>query len=82
VRRTIVTAAHFAVFSAAILTTVLVNRSSDWEPIALVSMLAVLAVVSDILTIETRGLRLSGAFLALVLAMASSGPARRWRSAC
>jgi putative nucleotidyltransferase with HDIG domain len=74
VRRTIVTAAHIAVFSAAILTTVLVNRSSDWEPIALVSMLTVLAVVSDILTIETRGLRLSGAFLALVLAMAFLGP--------
>ena len=74
VRRKIVTVAHLAVFVAAIGTTALVGRSSDWEPIALVIMLAVLAVVSDVLTIETRGLRLSGAFLALVLAMAFLGP--------
>ncbi len=37
-------------------------------------MLAALAVVSDVLTITTRGLRLSGSFLAIVLAMAFLGP--------
>ena len=47
----------------------------DWEPIELVLLLLVLAIGSDILTIEFRGIRISGSFLALVLAMALLGPA-------
>ena len=38
-------------------------------------LLLVLAIGSDVLTIEFRGLRVSGSFLALVLAMALLGPA-------
>jgi putative nucleotidyltransferase with HDIG domain len=74
VRRTIVTAGHAGLFLAALATTVLTSRASDWEPVALVAMLAALAVISDVLTITTRGLRLSGSFLAIVLAMAFLGP--------
>ena len=51
-------------------------RASDWQPIELVFLLLlVLAVGSDLLTMDWRGFRISGAFLALVLAMALLGPA-------
>jgi putative nucleotidyltransferase with HDIG domain len=51
------------------------SRVSDWEPLGLVGLLAALALASDALTIETKGQRLSGSFIALVLAMAFLGPA-------
>src|SRR4051812_2122065 len=51
------------------------NDASDWRPLSLVGLLLVLAVGSDAVSVEVRGLRLSGAFLALVLAMALLGPA-------
>src|SRR4051812_20374684 len=51
------------------------NESADWQPIELVLLLFVLAVGSDMLTVEIRSIRISGAFLALVLAMALLGPA-------
>ena len=51
------------------------SEAHDWTPIELVLLLLVLAVGSDALTIEFRGIRVSGSFLALVLAMALLGPA-------
>jgi putative nucleotidyltransferase with HDIG domain len=51
------------------------SEARDWTPIELVLLLLVLAVGSDALTIEFRGIRISGSFLALVLAMALLGPA-------
>jgi putative nucleotidyltransferase with HDIG domain len=51
------------------------TEARDWSPIELVLLLLVLAVGSDVLTIEFRGIRVSGSFLALVLAMALLGPA-------
>jgi putative nucleotidyltransferase with HDIG domain len=54
---------------------VLSSRASDWQPLALVFLLLVLAVGSDLLTMKWRGLRISGAFLALALSMALLGPA-------
>src|SRR4051794_24854410 len=53
----------------------LLSRASDWREIPLVALLAGLALVSDALAIEARGQRLSGSFIALVLAMAFLGPA-------
>jgi putative nucleotidyltransferase with HDIG domain len=50
------------------------SEARDWAPIELVLLLLVLAVGSDALTIEFRGIRVSGSFLALVLAMALLGP--------
>ena len=41
----------------------------------LVGLLLVLAVGSDMLTVEVRSVRISGSFLAIVLAMALLGPA-------
>jgi putative nucleotidyltransferase with HDIG domain len=60
---------------AAIVAAAATSREGDWEPVGLVALLAVLALVSDALTIETKGQRLSGSFIALVLAMAFLGPA-------
>jgi len=51
------------------------TEARDWAPIELVLLLLVLAIGSDVLTIEFRGIRISGSFLALVLAMALLGPA-------
>jgi putative nucleotidyltransferase with HDIG domain len=53
----------------------LTSRASDWTPLALVLLLGVLSVISEAMTVETRGLRLSGAFISTVLAMALCGPA-------
>jgi putative nucleotidyltransferase with HDIG domain len=52
-----------------------VNSAADWQPVGLVVLLLILAVASDAVFVEVRGLRLSGSFLALVLAMALLGPA-------
>jgi putative nucleotidyltransferase with HDIG domain len=54
---------------------VVTSEARDWAPIELVLLLLVLAVGSDALTIEFGGIRVSGSFLALVLAMALLGPA-------
>ncbi len=51
------------------------SRASDWEPLSLLVVLTIVALTSDALTIETRGHRLSGAFIAIVLAMCFLGPA-------
>jgi putative nucleotidyltransferase with HDIG domain len=53
----------------------LTSRASDWHPLGLVILLAILAVTSDALAIDARGQRLSGSFIALVLGMALLGPA-------
>jgi len=60
---------------AAIAAAAATSRSSDWHPAGLVVLLAILALVSDAVAITARGMRLSGSFIALVLAMALLGPA-------
>ena len=52
----------------------LVNRASDWHPVELVCLLFAMAVGSDRLSVEVRGLRVSGSFMAIMLAMALLGP--------
>jgi putative nucleotidyltransferase with HDIG domain len=49
--------------------------AADWRPIELVMLLFVLSIGSEALTVEVRGVRMSGSFLAIVLAMALLGPA-------
>jgi putative nucleotidyltransferase with HDIG domain len=73
-RQGLIVAAQAVVLLSAVLVAVLANDPADWRPTELVLLLFVLAVGSDILTVEIRGLRVSGAFLALVLAMALLGP--------
>ena len=51
------------------------NAAADWRPAALFALLLGLAVASDAVAVELRGMRLSGSFLSIVLAMALMGPA-------
>jgi putative nucleotidyltransferase with HDIG domain len=51
------------------------SRSDDWDSLSLLALLFVLAAGSEMLAFEIRGLRLSGSFLSIVLAMALLGPA-------
>ena len=50
-------------------------RAATGLPWELVALLLVLAIGSDMLTVEVRSIRVSGSFLAIVLAMALLGPA-------
>jgi putative nucleotidyltransferase with HDIG domain len=74
-RRTLISGIHLAMLVLATSVAVATSEARDWAPIELVLLLLVLAVGSDTLTIEFRGIRISGSFLALVLAMALLGPA-------
>jgi len=75
VRRSFLIGGHIVVLVGAVSIAVLTSRAADWSPVALVLLLGVLAVLSDALSIQTRGQRLSGSFIAIVLAMAFLGPA-------
>jgi putative nucleotidyltransferase with HDIG domain len=55
--------------------TLALSHSSDWQPAALVGLLLVLCIGSDAMTVEVRNVRITGSFLAIVLAMALLGPA-------
>jgi putative nucleotidyltransferase with HDIG domain len=51
------------------------SERSDWQPWTLVLLLFALAVISDLQMVEFRSVRISGSFLAVVLAMVLLGPA-------
>jgi len=51
------------------------SDASQWQPVELVGLLAVLVIGSDFMTLEAKRFRISGSFLGLVLAMALLGPA-------
>ncbi len=63
------------VLAGALLAAAWTSTASDWQPPALVAVLLVLALVSDLFAVSHGGQRISGSFLALVLAMALLGPA-------
>jgi putative nucleotidyltransferase with HDIG domain len=73
-RRTLV-AAQTLMLATAMVVVVLTSRDSDWQPAGLVAFLAILAVASDAMAIETSSMRLTGSFIAIVLAMVLLGPA-------
>jgi putative nucleotidyltransferase with HDIG domain len=64
-----------AILACAGAAAVALNDPADWRPRALVGLLLMLSIASEMLSVEVRGLRLSGSFLSLVLAMALLGPA-------
>src|SRR5690348_9596570 len=72
-RRTLVVTQSL-MLAAALVAAVVTWRASDWEPIGLVAFLAVLAIASDAMAIETSSMRLTGSFIAIVLAMVLLGP--------
>jgi putative nucleotidyltransferase with HDIG domain len=67
--------AQIVVLAAATSVAAWSSETADWQPKELVLLLFVLAVGSDMNTVELRRVRITGAFLALVLAMALLGPA-------
>lgn len=67
--------AQLVLLALAVAGAVLASNPGDWRPYELVALLAVLAVGSDLLALEADRVRISGSFLALVLAMALLGPA-------
>jgi putative nucleotidyltransferase with HDIG domain len=75
VRKALILAAQIAVLTAAIGIASATSTAADWQPIVLVVLLFILAVGSDLLSVDLRGVRVSGAFLAIVLAMTLLGPA-------
>jgi putative nucleotidyltransferase with HDIG domain len=66
---------HILLLVAAVCVAAGTSTAPDWQPIELVLLLLVLAIGSDVLTIDFHGIRVSGSFLAIVLAMALLGPA-------
>jgi hypothetical protein len=55
--------------------TVALSDESQWEPVPLVGLLALLVLGSDILVLDAKRFRIGGSFTGLVLAMALLGPA-------
>ena len=74
-RQGLIFAAQTALLAVAAGVAVATSEVADWQPLPLVLLLFSLAVVSDVLTVEFRGVRVSGSFLAIVLAMVLLGPA-------
>ena len=70
-----VTIAQLALLAGALAAALSANRAEDWQPTVLVWMLVGFAVLSEYLTVNGRGLRISGSFIAIVVAMVTLGPA-------
>jgi putative nucleotidyltransferase with HDIG domain len=73
-KETILATQAAAILSAAA-GAVLTSEPAQWQPAGLVLVLIALAVASDVMIVEVRGLRVSGAFFSVVLAMVLLGPA-------
>jgi putative nucleotidyltransferase with HDIG domain len=74
-RKGLILVAQAAALIAAVVGAVLTSEAADWHPLGLVTLLFAFAVVSDVMVVEMRGLRVSGAFFSVVLAMVLLGPA-------
>ena len=55
-RRTLVVA-QFALLASSLAVVVATTRASDWQPVELVALLAIISVLSDQMAIETKALR-------------------------
>src|SRR4051794_35756462 len=74
-RSTFLAIGEGAVLVAALAVAALTSQLSDWQPWALGALLLGLALASDLFAVSYGSQRISGSFLALVLAMALLGPA-------
>ena len=70
-----VTLSQVALLAGALAIAILTSRAEHWQPVVLVGMLVSFAVLSELLTVNGRGLRISGSFIAIVVAMVTLGPA-------
>jgi putative nucleotidyltransferase with HDIG domain len=71
----LIVGAQTVVLIAAVVVAALHSEASDWRHLDLAALLLVLAVGSELLVMQVRTMRISGAFLAVVLAMVLLGPA-------
>lgn len=74
VRKEIILGVSLSALCAAAGAAVLLSETADWQSWQLAALLLLLAIISDVLTVEVRSVRISGSFLAIVLAMALLGP--------
>ena len=74
-RQGLIIAGVLASLAIAIMVGIATSEARDWHPWELFALLLVLAIGSDMLIVEVRSFRVSGSFLAIVLAMALLGPA-------
>src|SRR5919198_1562196 len=74
-RSTWLVAGEAGVLVTACLIAALDSTAADWQPPELFVVLLALAIGSDFLALQHRAQRISGSFLAIVLAMALLGPA-------
>jgi putative nucleotidyltransferase with HDIG domain len=75
VRRYAYLAFELLLLAGAVALAVKLSRAQDWQPPQLLVLLLVLSATGDRLTVNVRNQNLSGAFIALVLAMTLLGPA-------
>jgi putative nucleotidyltransferase with HDIG domain len=73
-RQRLAIAVQLVLFAGSLSVAALTSRASDWQPVGLLVLLAVMAIVGDLMAIEAKGIHLSAAGLALVLAMCFLGP--------
>jgi putative nucleotidyltransferase with HDIG domain len=74
-RQGLINAAQALILGTATTVAVVSSSAVQWQPFELVMLLLVLAVGSDMNSVEFRRVRITGSFLAIVLAMALLGPA-------
>ncbi len=74
-RSTMLVLGEAAVLVAACVIAAIDSTAADWQPPELFAFLLVLAIGSDLLAMRHHVQRISGSFLAIVLAMALLGPA-------
>ena len=74
-RLTLLVTAEVGLLLAALVTAAFTSEAADWRPAGLFAVLLALAIASDALAVRHKAQRISGSFLALVLAMALLGPA-------
>jgi putative nucleotidyltransferase with HDIG domain len=74
-RSTSLLAGEGVMLAVAVAVAAATSTAADWRPPGLVLVLLALAVVTDLFAVSHEGQRISGSFLALVLAMALLGPA-------
>jgi hypothetical protein len=74
-RRRAMTIGQGIALAGVLAATVLLSDESQWEPLPLTGLLALLVLGSDILVLDAKRFRIGGSFTGLVLAMALLGPA-------
>jgi putative nucleotidyltransferase with HDIG domain len=74
-RRRLLASAQGVLLVAAVGVAATLSTADQWRPVALVGLLTLLVLGSDILVLDAKRFRIGGSFTGLVLAMALLGPA-------